>query len=788
MVALVCSLGLVAGFSSSAFSANAFVLAGGDTNPALLDRLSQAYDGRFADRTRYRHANGQPVYINRLILEPSPYLRQHAHTPVDWHAWGPDALALARQTNRPIFLSIGYATCHWCHVMEEESFDNEAIAALINANFVAIKVDREQHPNIDLLYMTALQITSETAGWPLTAVLLPSGEPFFIASYLPPDVLTRVLDESRRLWQHQPKELENFARGLSQAVQGFMALEGEARRLTLTDSLNAASARLLDLDQKFGGLARAPKFPNETSLAWLMDLLELAPSHPGLAEALRLTLEGMQAGGIHDQVGGGFHRYAVDRAWRVPHFEKMLYNQAQLLALYARAAVLYKDPSFRRTAERLVAFVLRDMRASDGLFYAGFDADSPVSHDAGANKEEGLYYLWQAAEIQALLGDEGRALAARLDIDDDFPLLGQASTAALKGPFDPALDRQLERLRQARALRPQPFLDTKRITAWNAQMVEGLARAARLLEIEAWQQAAVRAGDRLWALHFVENGAGLARFSMDTGGVGGDRAHTAGGLQDHAFAILAYLSLHDLTNQPRFFDRAQRLAALMTEQFWQPERSLFIGQGPPQAALFATPIDTMDSSQPSDSSAAVLAMAELAQRSNDRQTQTLAKQALAGLLGRIGENPEAHATAWRAALRVWQPNAGFAGFGVADGGVVRARLRPAIQEQRPMAELDIQLAEGWHINALEPLQSELIATQLTWQGQDSAEASLTIVEQPQASLRPVTYFDDPVAEYHDALRFAFIMPDTPGDLTLVFQACNDQICLAPQRLTFAVAR
>lgn len=813
--------------STTGQSAQPFTLPGGQDDQALLATLTQAYTGEFASRTRYRHEDGQPIYINRMILEPSPYLRQHAHTPVDWHSWSAETLAMAQAQGRPIFLSIGYATCHWCHVMEEESFDNEAIAALINQGFIAVKVDREQHPEVDLLYMTALQITSESAGWPLTAVLLPSGEPFFISSYLPPDVLTTVLSESDRLWSEEPAELANFATSLSQAVQRFMALEGQARQLTVNDSLNAASSRLLDLDLEHGGLARAPKFPNETTLAWLMDLLELEASHPSLAEGLRLTLDGMQAGGIHDQVGGGFHRYAVDRAWRVPHFEKMLYNQAQLLALYARAAALFGDPSYQRTAERLIAFVLRDMTADDGLFYAGFDADSPEGFEDDAKNQEGLFYLWRAQEIEALLGEEGLLLAERLDIDDDFPVLGQASTAALAGASSPELDQMLERLRQARDQRPAPFLDKKRITAWNAQMIAGLALAARLLETDQvpgqrprqepsqqpgpWQQVAVRAGDQLWSLHWNQAGGELARFSLD-GSPKGAPAHTQGGLQDYAFGILAYLSLHDLTGAPRFLNRAQQLAEAMTQLFWRPERGLFIGQSDDQSALFTAPIDTMDSSQPSDSSAAVLAIAKLARRDGNRQTLALANQALAGLSGRMGENPEAHATAWRAALRLWHPTAGFAGMGVAEGGIVRARLisganqdapsetkpsetKPSqdkSSQDKPSLTLAVDLADGWHINALEPLQSELIPTQLSWRASDPSGGSKTgqavaVVEQPRATLRDVAYFDDPVAEYHGSLRFGFARPQGSASLVFAFQACNEQICLAPQSLTIAAS-
>ncbi len=753
-----------------------FRLPPGLQDPALLIQLGQAYQGEFADRSRYRQDDGRPLYLNRMLLEPSPYLRQHAHTPIDWWGWSPEALARAARENKPIFLSIGYATCHWCHVMEEESFDNEALAAQINADFIAIKVDREQHPEVDLLYMTSLQLTAETAGWPVTAVLLPSGEPFFIASYLPPETLALVLSDSRRMWQESPGDLEAFAFELAGAVQRFMALEGAAQSLDLPQALAAAHSRVQDIDPQHGGFGTAPKFPNETSLAWFADLVEVT-ADPQLALALRRTLDGLQAGGIHDQIGGGFHRYAVDRAWRLPHFEKMLYNQAQLLTLFARAARMFDNPTYARTAERTAAFVLRDMRAADGLFYAGFDADSKARD--GDALEEGLFYLWTAAELEGLLGSDGSAVAEALAIDDDFPILGQTSTAALPDPSlaSPALDAQLERLRQARALRPAPFLDTKRITAWNAQMIAALATAARLLAEQsdgaaAWRAAAITAGDRLWDLHWQD--AGLLRFSLDQ-----QDAATPAVLQDYAFAILAYLALHDLEPDTRLLDRAQSLAASMTERFWQAERGLFISQARNGVSLFATPIDSMDSSQPSDVAAAVLAMVELDRHLGDREIHALANEALAGLSGRMAEHPEAHATAWRAGLRRWQPKSAFAGFGLAEGGLIRAQLAPW--------GLAVTLAPGWHINALEPLQDELIATELSWQAADENPSQpLAPTQAPALTLRTVAYYDQPVAEYHGDLRFALDLPEEAQRLRFSFQACNDRICLAPQSLSFLV--
>ena len=350
-----------------------------DSDPELSRQLKSVYQSLGKDykpRTEHLFDDGSPVYINRLINEDSPYLRQHAHNPVNWYPWGDEAFAIAKKESKPIFLSIGYATCHWCHVMERESFENIVIANRMNEQFISIKVDREQLPDVDALFMTAVMMINGSGGWPMSSFLDTEGRPFYGATYFPPDQFHQLLGRIAELWQSDRDTLINHAAEVSTAINRINDTSEKAQELGTHDIERAVSNAINGFDSDNGGFGGAPKFPREPTLFFLLDQAQRPGANDEALMVADESLKKMAAGGIHDHVGGGFHRYAVDSRWQVPHFEKMLYNQAALARNYAQAYQLTGDPQHYRTARRILDYVLRDMTAPNGTFYSATDADS----------------------------------------------------------------------------------------------------------------------------------------------------------------------------------------------------------------------------------------------------------------------------------------------------------------------------------------------------------------------------------------------------------------------------
>ncbi|MCZ6771231.1 MAG: DUF255 domain-containing protein, partial [Proteobacteria bacterium] len=356
-------------------------------------RLLAARDerrGTYAVRTEHVDADGRPRYLNRLILEDSPYLLQHAHNPVNWYPWSEAAFAAAHREDKPVFLSIGYSTCHWCHVMERESFDDPAVARMLNEHFIAIKVDRERRPDVDTTYMTAVVLFTGQGGWPMSSFLTPVGKTFWGGTYFPRDTFLQLLQEVHASWEQSRDDIVRQADEIALVVQ--RALRSERGSAAIDDAVieRAISALAHRRDRVNGGSGDAPKFPQESNHLLLLDRA-LDSGDADLIAWIRFDLDAMAAGGIHDHVGGGFHRYATDANWRIPHFEKMLYNQAQLLRVYLRAYLLTGESRYARVATGIIDFVERDLAAPEGGFYSALDADS--------EEGEGYYYSWTPAEV-----------------------------------------------------------------------------------------------------------------------------------------------------------------------------------------------------------------------------------------------------------------------------------------------------------------------------------------------------------------------------------------------------
>jgi uncharacterized protein YyaL (SSP411 family) len=507
---------------------------------------------------------------NRLIKATSPYLRQHAYNPVDWYPWGPEALERSRREDKPIFLSIGYSTCHWCHVMAHESFENPGIAAIMNEHFINIKLDREERPDLDETYMNAVQVLSGHGGWPLNVFLTPDLKPFYGGTYFPPEDrgglpgFPRLLLAISQAYQQNREQMRTLSLKVQSQVQQLGERVGGGGDPTRETAEQAAHRLRQDFDPVHGGLGGAPKFPRSLELDFLFHYYHLAKEAPVLAQ-LAFSLEKMARGGIYDQLGGGFHRYSVDAAWVVPHFEKMLYDNALLPPLYLAHFQLTGNAWARRIAGETLDFVLREMGAPEGGFYAAWDADS--------EGVEGKYYVWSRAEVEQVAGPEAADLvlaALGVTTAGNFEganiLTRPRSRADLAAEFQLAADRvdrllaaALDRLRQVRARRVPPHRDEKIIVAWNGLAITALARGAQVLGERRYYEAAARAARFLLQVLLKDD----TLFRIWTAG----QVSVPGFSEDYAILANAFLDLYETDFDPFWVSEARRLMALMDEKF-----------------------------------------------------------------------------------------------------------------------------------------------------------------------------------------------------------------------------
>src|ERR1700674_1732198 len=531
---------------------------------------------------------------NRLAQETSPYLLEHADNPVDWYPWGPEALARARAEHKPILLSIGYSACHWCHVMARESFEDPQTAALMNRGFVSIKVDREERPDLDQVYMRAVQGMTGSGGWPMTVFLLPDGTPFFAGTYFPPSdrfgmpSFRRVLGAVADAFAKRPADVEETAaqvRDFLNRPSVPLAVGG----VTPPFLVGAAAGLAGDVAPTHGGFGGAPKFPQPMLVEVLLRHHVRTEQAAALEMALQ-TLRAMAAGGIHDQLGAGFHRYSVDDHWLVPHFEKMLYDNALLSRAYLDAWQLTHDPAFRRVAEDTVAFVLREMTSPEGGFYSSLDADS--------EGEEGRFYLWTPQELEAVLGaDQAGVLAAVFDVTTAGNFEGRSILHPVVPGAIALLDAARDRLMAYRERRVRPHRDEKVIAGWNGLMLRAVADAGRVLDRPDLTTAAKANADFL--LSHMRHG-GRMRASYKDG-----RAPLAGYLEDQASVADGLLALYEATFDPRWLDEVRGLVTEMVSAFWDQASGAFFDTAQDQERLVARPQDVTDNAIPSGTSLAV---------------------------------------------------------------------------------------------------------------------------------------------------------------------------------------
>ena len=605
--------------------------------PEVASRIAAAYAARgsgYRPRTHHLEA-GRPRFTNRLMLESSPYLLQHAHNPVAWWSWSSEAFEEARLSGRPVFLSVGYSTCHWCHVMERESFEDEEIARYLNQHFVPIKVDREERPDVDAVYMAAVQALTGGGGWPMSVFMGADREPFFGGTYFPARDGDRgasrgflsLLSEIVAIWQRDPPRVRSASTTLANAVR--LALGGgteaePSRALPGSEAIRKA-VRYFEgaFDPVHGGGNRAPKFPSSFPVRLLLRHHRRTQDPATLHMAL-FTLERMAAGGLMDQVGGGFHRYSTDEQWLVPHFEKMLYDNALLAVAYLEAWQVSGRRDLARVARLTLDYVLREMTSPEGAFYSATDADS--------EGEEGRFFVWEEREIKSLLGPDADRFAAYYGVTPQGNFEGR-NILCVESPNEDtweSLAGARARLQAAREERPHPLRDEKILSAWNGLMISALALGGRVLAERRYVDAGARAAR--FVLDRMRPGGRLARSSL------GGAASTPGFLQDHAFLTQALLDLHEATFDPVWLEEALALADATERRFADPRGGWFVA-GDDQEALIAREKPAQDGAEPSGASVAVLNAVRLEAFTGDPRWRRVLEGALQWYAPALADQP-----------------------------------------------------------------------------------------------------------------------------------------------------
>ncbi|MBC8028820.1 MAG: thioredoxin domain-containing protein [Pyrinomonadaceae bacterium] len=566
----------------------------------------------------------EPIHTNRLIKETSPYLLQHAHNPVDWYPWGTEAFEVAQREQKPVLLSVGYSACHWCHVMEHESFENEAIAKLMNENFVSIKVDREERPDVDHIYMNAVQLMTQRGGWPMTVFLTPDAVPFYAGTYFPPEDrynmpgFPRVLISMADAFRERPEDITETATSILSELQRSSA-GGESNELLSTDLLDEAYRGIIrSYDPTNGGFGSAPKFPPAMTLEFLLHTY-YRTGEPQALEIVRHTCRKMAEGGIYDHLGGGFHRYSTDAKWLVPHFEKMLYDNALLSRLYLHYYQISKDEKARSVAEGILDYVVREMTDQLGGFYSTQDADS--------EGVEGKFFVWSAEEIKALLGERDADLfsayynvteagnfeeANILNVTRDLSEVA-ASKNVTSEVLRQTLDNGRTKLIEAREKRVKPGRDEKILTAWNGLMLASFAEAAAILNRPDYEQIAKR-NARFVLDNLKRNGLLLRTYKEG-------QAKLNAYLEDYAFFIDGLVTLYETTGELEWFKEACALTDTMIAEFWDDEEGGFFFTGQSHETLIVRAKDFFDNATPSGNSVAAETLFRLGLLASNRDYQ-----------------------------------------------------------------------------------------------------------------------------------------------------------------------
>lgn len=742
-----------------------------------------------------------PAHTNRLAEESSPYLLQHAHNPVDWYPWGAEAFERARKEGKPIFLSVGYSTCYWCHVMERQSFENESIAAVMNQKFVNIKVDREERPDVDQLYMTAVQVLTHQGGWPMSVFLTPELKPFYGGTYFPPaDAYGRpgfptLLNAIEDAYRSRGEEVQKTANQIVDILRQLAEPPPPSAPVNIDEKLieSLVERSTADFEPNFGGFGHAPKFPRQTLLELLLVHNRYHPKERRLRMLLH-TLNKMSHGGIRDHLGGGFHRYSTDAEWLVPHFEIMLYDNAMLAWVYTEVYRQTEDVRYAHVARGILNFVLRELTSGDGAFYTALDAET--------NAREGETYLWTSEEIDRILGPDDAKLFKRVygvdrgpNFADPHHGTGSPDRSILYLPntltslaaemdlepheLDAKLDPMRAKLYGERLNRKQPLLDTKIITSWNALMIRALAYAGSVLQEKSYIEAAGRAADFLLTKHRTAD-RGLYRASRN------GKAKYAGFLDDYAFLAQALLALNEAGAGERRREQAGEIALLMLDKFGDSRHGgglFFTDAGADD--LIVRQKTASDSPLPSGNAVAAMVLTALGRGE-------AARDIVAAFAGQLEANAEGMSSMVEAAMHYTRHA----------GPITVARAAGASADDRPMTpqqvaagvvtiqpkwtsplalNVHVQILSGFHINAHEASEG-LLATQLSVTG--PAAEDVAGIDYPPGTARTFPFSDQPARVYDGeaiiAVRFKKDqLREEPITLSLFYQACDDTSCLPP---------
>jgi uncharacterized protein YyaL (SSP411 family) len=635
--------------------------AGGIVGALVLSLLCASTPAQVGHGSKASSGNG---YANHLIGEKSPYLLLHAHNPVDWYPWGEEAFAKARRENKPIFLSIGYYTCHWCHVMERESYSNPAIAALLNKWFVSVKVDREERPDVDRTYITFLEATTGGAGWPANIFLTPDLKPFFGGTYFPSDDregrpgLKTVLPKMAELWRTRQEDIKRSAGNITSQLVQFVNASSQGGGAMSNAVLDRTYQQIKrSYDAANGGFGGAPKFARPVVMEYLLRYWWRTGDKTALDMTLN-TLRAMARGGVHDHLGGGFHRYSTDAQWRVPHFEKMLYDQAQLAIIYTEAYQITHDTFFAEVARDILDFTLREMQDAGGGFYSALDADSPLPEDPRKNGE-GAYYVWTAADIRRVLGEQaasvfsyrygvenGGNVPPQQDIEGwlkgNNVLFEQHSleeTAQHFGRSQKDIDLVLQRARRAllaaRTQRRRPPTDTKIVTAWNGLMISALAKASQVFDEPKYLEAAQ------WVMAFLRSHAYRATSGALAHAYRGGIMRGGEYLDDYAFLIQGLLDLYEANFDPKLLFWAVQLQGTQCRWFWDASSGgYFTTRSRDHSILFRTR-EPYDGVEPSPSSVAAMNLLRLWQITDGQSWKQKADTTVTTFSAILEKQPEA---------------------------------------------------------------------------------------------------------------------------------------------------
>ena len=772
------------------------------------------------DQKMNQHATGHGAgdgdrKPNRLIDETSPYLLQHAWNPVDWRPWGPEAFEEARRRDVPIIVSIGYSTCYWCHVMERESFEDPSVAELMNRDFVCIKVDREQRPDVDEIHMAACQIYTQategrpSGGWPLNAFLNPDTlEPFLVGTYFPPEPaygrpsFKQLLQNVATAWGTQREEIAAQGGRIAALVREQLSATVEPTPLDPGLAARTAAGLMQFHDAEQGGFGGAPKFPQPV---YLELLLEVGATSPELRAAFTRTLDRMAVGGIHDQVAGGFHRYSVDGEWTVPHFEKMLYDNGQLASIYAEAHARTGDPYHAEVVRGILDYVGREMTDEDGAFWSAQDAE--------VDAREGGTQIWTTDEMRASLVEAGLGS----EVDFAFALYGLDAGSNFRDPHHPdAPPSNVLRLRDrpevvaaamgmdpatfatrratidaallaTREGRPQPALDDKILASWNGLMIKGFADGGRVLGESAYVDAADRAADAV-----------LARLGRADGGLNrtarGDVVQIDAFLEDYALLVEGLLALHRATGDPRRIEQAAALVEAARSRFWNDERGGWYDTQAGQSDLIVRASNINDGAVPSGAGTMLLDVIELARLTGDVRYLDTAEAALAGMSGGIAANPSGAARSVIAVERLAAIDPARLPRPASVATPAEPTVRPDVTVVEPSIVegdaagsylLRIDIPEGQHVNAHEP-------------GGDTPESAGLVGLSLQVVSGGSIEVDWPAGEpwrdgvrVHEArIEIPFVVAPDDAASTVVFvvgwQACDDRVCFRPEQREFAI--